>query len=87
MNLITFSAYLFVEQDITVPQFDGTGYMGFIMPETKSIRHITSFGFELKTTSKDGMILWIGEDLTSDDYLGTVVQIKTIPLKIIWQLF
>ena len=54
-----------------MPQFDGTGYMGFIMPETKSIRHITSFGFELKTTSKDGMILWIGEDLTSDDYLGT----------------
>ena len=47
------------------------------MPETKSIRHITSFGFELKTTSKDGMILWIGEDLTSDDYLGRVTQIWT----------
>ena len=58
-----------------MPQFDGTGYMGFVMPETKSIRHITSFGFELKTTSKDGMILWIGEDLTSDDYLGTETQI------------
>ena len=62
--------FLFSEKAITEPQFDGTGYISFIWPETKSIRHITSFGFEFKTTSHDGMILWIGEDLSSDDYLG-----------------
>ena len=66
--LITFS-----EKSITEPQFDGTGYISFIWPETKSIRHITSFGFEFKTTTHDGMILWIGEDLSSDDYLGKLL--------------
>ena len=66
--LITFS-----EKSITEPQFDGTGYISFIWPETKSIRHITSFGFEFKTTAHDGMILWIGEDLSSDDYLGKLL--------------
>ena len=44
------------------------------MPETKSIRHITSFSLEMKTLSEDGMILWIGEDLTSDDYLGVGIR-------------
>ena len=70
--IITFS-----EKTITEPQFDGTGYISFIWPETKSIRHITSFGFEFKTTTHDGMILWIGEDLSSDDYLGKLLTQNT----------
>ena len=54
------------------------------MPETKSIRHITSFSLEMKTTAEDGMILWIGEDLTSDDYLG--VGIRKGMVHLVWNL-
>ena len=54
------------------------------MPETKSIRHITSFSLELKTTSIDGMILWIGQDLSSDDYLG--VGIRKGMVHLVWNL-
>ena len=54
------------------------------MPETKSIRHITSFSLEMKTTTEDGMILWIGEDLTSDDYLG--VGIRKGMVHLVWNL-
>ncbi len=50
--------------------FKGDGFLSFHIDESKSIRHITAFSLEVKTTSRDGMLLWIGEDLTSDDYLG-----------------
>ena len=74
----------FAEERIKVPSFDGSGYLSFTMPETKSIRHITSFSLEMKTTTEDGMILWIGEDLTSDDYLG--VGIRKGMVHLVWNL-
>ena len=77
--LLSFSA-----EQIKTPKFDGTGYLSFTMPETKSIRHITSFSLEMKTTSIDGMILWIGQDLSSDDYLG--VGIRKGMVHLVWNL-
>ena len=75
---------LFSAKQIKTPKFDGTGYLSFTMPETKSIRHITSFSLEMKTTSIDGMILWIGQDLSSDDYLG--VGIRKGMVHLVWNL-
>ena len=76
--------FLFSAKQIKTPKFDGSGYLSFTMPETKSIRHITSFSLELKTTSIDGMILWIGQDLSSDDYLG--VGIRKGMVHLVWNL-
>ena len=52
---------MFLETDISRPKFNGDGYLSFPITDTKSIRHITSFSLEIKTTASDGMILWIGE--------------------------
>ena len=41
--------------------FDGESYMSAPIPTTKSIRHVTSFSLEIKTTASDGMLIWIGE--------------------------
>ena len=80
----TIWCFLFSAKQIKTPKFDGSGYLSFTMPETKSIRHITSFSLELKTTSIDGMILWIGQDLSSDDYLG--VGIRKGMVHLVWNL-
>ena len=49
------------EADLDVPMFDGESYMSAPIPTTKSIRHVTSFSLEIKTTASDGMLIWIGE--------------------------
>ena len=84
VQIKTIWCFLFSAKQIKTPKFDGSGYLSFTMPETKSIRHITSFSLELKTTSIDGMILWIGQDLSSDDYLG--VGIRKGMVHLVWNL-
>ncbi len=49
------------EADLDVPMFEGESFLSAPIPSTKSIRHVTTFSLEIKTTASDGMLIWIGE--------------------------
>ena len=49
------------EADLDIPMFDGESFLSAPIPSTKSIRHVTTFALEIKTTASDGMLIWIGE--------------------------
>ncbi|XP_040572701.1 protein eyes shut [Lepeophtheirus salmonis] len=72
------------EEEIRVPRFYGDGFISFVLSETKSIRHVTSVGLSFKTKEAHGMLLWLGQDQTSDDYLG--VGLKDGMVHLVWNL-
>ena len=46
---------------MSVPRFNGDGFIRVPIAETDSIRHVTSVAFEMKTNATDGLVFWIGE--------------------------
>ena len=48
------------------------------------MRYATELEMEVHATASEGLLLWIGIDLTSDDYLG--LGLEDGLLKVVWNL-
>ena len=72
------------ETEILTPSFRGNGHLYYSLPKVRSLREVTNFSLELKTSNLSGVVLWIGRDLTSEDYLG--IGLRSGMLHLVWNL-
>lgn len=69
---------------VDVPKLLGDGYLSYDTGSSEAFKDETSLSLDIHTNVSDGLILWIGQDVSNDDYLG--FGLKEGMLHLVWNL-